>query len=109
MKLHVCLCGTHHDLFVVYTVAFLWNHLGLSFVGKMPKTALRFQGITPINSDPSRSTFRKATRIDNQHIVVCSYGTVGPVNIQTCADFWAKQIHQTWARIPNKYLKHSNS
>jgi hypothetical protein len=33
--------------------------------------------------------------------------TVGPVNIQTSAsDFWGKQIHQTWARIPKKYLKH---
>jgi hypothetical protein len=32
--------------------------------------------------------------------------TVGPVNIQPSAsDFWGKQIHQTCARIPKKYLK----
>jgi hypothetical protein len=35
--------------------------------------------------------------------------TVGPVNIQTLAsDFWGKQIHQTWARIPKKDLKRAN-
>jgi hypothetical protein len=32
--------------------------------------------------------------------------TAGPVKIQTSAsDFWGKQMHQTRARIPQKYLK----
>jgi hypothetical protein len=35
--------------------------------------------------------------------------TVGPVNIQISASsFWGKQIHQTRARIPKKYLKRMN-
>jgi hypothetical protein len=35
--------------------------------------------------------------------------TVGPVIIQTSASyFWGKQIHQTLARVPKKYLKRAN-
>jgi hypothetical protein len=41
--------------------------------------------------------------------VLFGTNTVGPVNIRTSAsEFWDKQIHQTWARIPKKYLKRAN-
>jgi hypothetical protein len=43
-------------------------------------------------------------------VCVSHSSTAGPVNIQSPSSvFWGKQIHQTWSRIPKKYVKRANN